>query len=75
MFWRYVEGEFLASKDTLITTIDFKMKQINIHNKTIKLFIWDTAGSEKYRSIVSTYFKGCEGVLLMFDLSRYMFLY
>jgi Ras-related protein Rab-1A len=34
------------------------------------LYIWDTAGQEKYRSIVSTYFKGCHGVLMVFDLSN-----
>ena len=52
-----------------MTTIDFKMKNITLHNKSAKLYIWDTAGQEKYRSIVSTYFKGCHGVLMMFDLS------
>lgn len=70
MFWRYTEGEFLAHKDTMVTTIDFKMKHITVDNKPIKLYVWDTAGSEKYRSIVSTYFKGCQGVVIVFDLSR-----
>ena len=46
------------------------MKQININNSPVKLYIWDTAGSEKYRSIVSTYFKGCHGIIVVFDLSR-----
>lgn len=71
LFWRYTEGEFLANKGTLVTAIDFKMKQISISNKPIKLYVWDTAGSEKYRSIVSTYFKGCQGVVIVFDLTRY----
>lgn len=70
LFWRFTEGDFLANKDTLVTAIDFKMKGITIDNKPVKLYIWDTAGSEKYRSIVSTYFKGCQGVVIVFDLSR-----
>jgi Ras-related protein Rab-1A len=53
-----------------VTTIDFKMKDINLKNKPIKLFIWDTAGQERYRSIVATYFKGCHGILMVFDLSK-----
>ena len=69
LFWRFTEGEFLAEKDTQVTTIDFKMKNITLKEKPAKLYIWDTAGQEKYRSIVSTYFKGCHGVLMMFDLS------
>ena len=48
----------------------FKIKNILIGKDPVKLYIWDTAGSEKYRSIVSTYFKGCDGVILVFDLSR-----
>lgn len=71
LFWRYIEGEFLANKSTLVTTVDFKMKNIVIDNKNVKLYLWDTAGSEQYRSIVTTYFKGCHGVAVVFDLSRY----
>ena len=75
LFWRFTEGEFLHSKETLVTTIDFKIKDININNKPVKLYVWDTAGSEKYRSIVSTYFKGCQGVVVAFDVSRYFVRY
>jgi len=70
LFWRFTEGDFLAEKETQVTTIDFKIKNIQLKDKPVKLYIWDTAGQEKYRSIVSTYFKGCHGVLMVFDLSR-----
>jgi small GTP-binding protein len=69
LFWRFIEGDFLAEKDTQVTTIDFKIKNVQIGEKGVKLYIWDTAGTEKYRSIVSTYFKGCHGVLMVFDVS------
>lgn len=45
MFWRYTEGDFLIHKDTMVTTIDFKMKCITVNNKPVKLYVWDTAGS------------------------------
>ena len=70
LFYRYIEGEFLSEKAATITTIDFKIKEVKIQGETVKLYIWDTAGQEKYRSIVSTYFKGCDGVMLVFDLSN-----
>ena len=44
LFWKYVEGDFLADKATTITTIDFKIKEIVIEGKNVKLYIWDTAG-------------------------------
>jgi small GTP-binding protein len=30
--------------------------------------MWDTAGQEKFKTIVSAYYKGAQGILLVFDL-------
>ena len=54
--------------DQPMTTIDFRYKLIHLHERQVKLCIWDTAGQEKFRSIVATYFKSCQGVVLVFDL-------
>jgi small GTP-binding protein len=70
LFWKYMEGEFLAERSSNVTTIDFKIKEVKLDGTAIKLFIWDTAGQEKYRAIVSTYFNGCQGVMMLFDLTR-----
>lgn len=67
LFWRYVNNESLPDQPS--TTIDFRYKNINLHDKEVRLCIWDTAGQEKFRSIVATYFKSCEGVILIFDQS------
>lgn len=69
LFWRYIEGDY-KENGTAVTTIDFKIKETKIQEQPVKFYIWDTAGQEKYRSIVSTYFKGCDGVMLVFDLSN-----
>ena len=37
----------------------------------IRLIMWDLAGQEKYSVIRSMYFQGCEGALLMYDVTRY----
>jgi small GTP-binding protein len=36
----------------------------------VKLYIWDTAGQEQYRAIVSSYFNGCQGVIMVFDINK-----
>ena len=66
IFWRYIKDE--APLDHLITTIDFRYKNIQVQEREVKLCIWDTAGQEKFRSIVATYFKSCDGVVLVLDL-------
>ncbi|MHA1985823.1 MAG: Rab family GTPase [Promethearchaeota archaeon] len=40
-------------------------------NTKIRLIMWDLAGQEKYSVIRSMYFQGCEGALLVYDVTRY----
>lgn len=36
---------------------------------SLKMQIWDTAGQERFKSITEGFYKGCHGVLLVFDLT------
>ena len=65
---RFTENVFT---ETLPPTlgIDYKIKKMKIENTDIKLQIWDTAGQERFRSITEGFYKGCHGVLLVFDLT------
>lgn len=49
--------------------IDYKIMKMNIDNVDVKLQIWDTAGQERFRSITESFYRGCHGVLLVFDLT------
>uniref|UniRef100_A0A6B2LLW8 Uncharacterized protein n=1 Tax=Arcella intermedia TaxID=1963864 RepID=A0A6B2LLW8_9EUKA len=49
--------------------IDFKMKDMVIKNKRVKLQIWDTVGQERYRSIITKYYRGADVILLVFDIT------
>ena len=39
-------------------------------DKTIKVQVWDTAGQERYRSITNAYYRGAEGIMIVFDLTN-----
>lgn len=58
-----------AFTDSYITTIgvDFRFKTIPVEKKTIKLQIWDTAGQERFRTITSAYYRGADGIILVYD--------
>ena len=65
---RYVENKFL--KNHLATIgIDFKTKNVVVNSKEIKLKIWDTAGQDRFRNITNQYYKGADGIFLVFDLT------
>ena len=66
---RFVEDKFL--KNHLATIgIDFKTKTLNINNQEIKLKIWDTAGQERFRNITTQYYKGADGIVLVYDITE-----
>ena len=65
---RYANDSF---SPTFITTIgiDFKIKNVDIDGTRIKLQIWDTAGQERFRTITTSYFRGAQGILLVYDVT------
>ena len=49
--------------------IDFKIKTETINNKQYKLFLYDTTGQEKYKSIALNIIKNAQGIILMYDIT------
>lgn len=49
--------------------VDFKIRTIvnTDTDKKSKLQIWDTAGQERFRTITSSYYRGSNGILVVFD--------
>lgn len=36
----------------------------------VKLQMWDTAGQERYRTVTAAYYRGCDAVMMVFDMSN-----
>ena len=65
---RYIENNFSTNLMNSIG-VDFKLKNIEIDNKKIKLQIGDTAGQERFRTITTSYYKGAHAILICFDIT------
>lgn len=50
--------------------VDFKVKYANIGGKKLKLAIWDTAGQERFRTLTSSYYRGAQGIIMVYDVTR-----
>lgn len=50
--------------------MDFRFRTVKIDKKTVKLQIWDTAGQERFRTITSAYYRGADGIILVYDVSN-----
>ena len=66
---RYSDDKFHDNKIATIG-IDFKIKIIKKGNEKIKVSIYDTAGQERFKNIVKHYYKGANGVLLIYDITK-----
>jgi len=49
--------------------VDFKLKNINMDGKKVKLQIWDTAGQERFRTITTSYYKGAQAIIIVYDVT------
>ncbi|XP_032145756.1 ras-related protein Rab-18-like isoform X2 [Sapajus apella] len=50
--------------------VDFKVKTISVDGNKAKLAIWDTAGQERFRALTPSYYRGAQGVILVYDVTR-----
>ncbi|XP_071702130.1 ras-related protein RABC2a-like isoform X1 [Rutidosis leptorrhynchoides] len=50
--------------------VDFKIKQLTVGGKRLKLTIWDTAGQERFRTLTCSYYRGAHGIILAYDVTR-----
>jgi len=50
--------------------VDFFSKTIRYKGRLIKLQIWDSAGQEKFRSLIPNYIRGSSLIFLIFDVSK-----
>ena len=69
MVLRFSENKFDDNQFATIG-IDFKTKYIKIGDSSVKVFFWDTAGQEKFQNIAKQYYKGANGVLLIYDITN-----
>jgi Ras-related protein Rab-18 len=68
---RFTDDTWIAPEEVSATIgVDFKVKVVDVDGKRFKLTIWDTAGQERFRTLTSSYYRGAQGVILVYDVSN-----
>ena len=66
---RYTDDVFVEEDAAATIGVDYKIKSLCVDGKWFKLSIWDTAGQERYRTLTSSYYRGAQGVVILYDVT------
>ncbi|AQK65209.1 Ras-related protein RABC2a [Zea mays] len=66
----FVAASYLDGDIAPTIGVDFKIKFLTVGGKKLKLTIWDTAGQERFRTITSSYYRGAQGIILVYDVTK-----
>ncbi len=65
---QYVNQSFTGFYKVTIGS-DFLPKELMVDDKKVKLQLWDTAGQEKYQSVCTTFYRGADACVLVYDVT------
>ena len=65
---RYTDDMFTHVHMTTIG-VENKNRMIEIEGKSVNVQLWDTAGQERYKAIASRFYKGVDGIILVYDIT------
>jgi Ras-related protein Rab-7A len=71
---KYVNNYFHQGYKSTIGA-DLYTKEIYVDNNKINLQIWDTAGSERFHTLTSSFYRGADACILLFDLHNHKTFY
>uniref|UniRef100_A0A6B2LJQ9 Ras-related protein Rab-7b n=1 Tax=Arcella intermedia TaxID=1963864 RepID=A0A6B2LJQ9_9EUKA len=66
---RYVDNKFSINTKSTIGA-DFLSKPIEVEDQPVTLQIWDTAGQERFQGLGTTFYRGSDGAIFVFDVAR-----
>lgn len=65
---RWTMDTFSAST-TGTVGVDFKAKKVCVDGDHFQIQVWDTAGQEQFHKITTSYYRGSNGIMLVYDVT------
>ncbi|XP_003387405.2 PREDICTED: ras-related protein Rab-34-like [Amphimedon queenslandica] len=67
---RYCQDSFESNYKSTIG-VDFEVEKCSVLGQSLTLQLWDTAGAERFKGVTTSYFRGANVVVLVFDLTQH----
>ena len=69
LFYRFIDDRWEENCE-LTVGVDFKKNTLDLEGKSVELQIWDTSGQERYQIITVNYYRGANGIMLVYDITN-----
>ena len=66
----YINNKTIVGQVNSTIGVDFLTKKLKIKQAVKSFTFYDTSGSERFHTMVASYYKNADGVLLLFDLTN-----
>jgi len=70
MIQRYKNRDIILPDYLPTVGIDFRLVDLVLDDVRVRVQLWDTVGQERYRTMTTNFFRGANGVLLLFDVTN-----
>jgi len=68
---RFTDRQWLPESEAQPTVgVDTWNHKLEVKGKHVNLSIWDTPGEESFRTMVSSYYRGTQAIILVYDISN-----
>jgi small GTP-binding protein len=65
---RFAEGTYTDNMPSTVG-VDFLNRRVNLDGRKVEFQLWDTAGQERFRAQMASYYRGAQGILLVYDVT------
>ena len=71
IFRRYMQGDY-SDNSKVTMSASYMETQVDIpgNQKPVKIQLWDTAGSERFKSINRIYYRDAAAAIIVYDITR-----
>ena len=69
IFNRFCTGKYDGNHSATVG-VDFEVKEVKYNDKDYSIQLFDTAGQERFKSIISSYFRLADAFFIVFDLTN-----
>lgn len=72
IIYRFTRGDYDENVTSTIGVAYSRQKVwVEDHSRSLDIDLWDTAGQERFAAIIPRYFRGANGIIVIFDMTNY----